>query len=84
MARKTAIKTLKDLALTLNAVTSNVTNHLLKSKMEIPETLKMTLRKEFYNKWSRNWFPSYNITLLHFAESLKARGFDTRTLDLII
>ena len=82
LARRNAIKTLMDLA--LNAVTSNVTNHLLINKMEVPETLKMTLREEFYNEWARKRFPSYNITLVPFAESLKARGIDTRTLDLIM
>ena len=82
LTRKTDIKTLQDLA--LNAVTSNVTNHLMINKMKIPETFKMTLRTEFYNEWSRKRFPSYNITLLPFAESLKAGGIDARTLDQIM
>ena len=82
LARKTDIKTLEDLA--LNAVISNVTSHLMINKMEIPETLKMTLRTEFYNEWSRKRFPSYNITLSPFAESLKASGIDARTLDQIM
>ena len=82
MARKTDIKTLKDLA--LNAVISNVSSNLMINKMEIPETLKMTLRTEFYNEWSRKRFPSYNITLSPFVESLKARGIDARTLDQIM
>ena len=82
LARKTDIKTLEDLA--LNAVISNVTSHLMINKMEIPETLKMTLRTEFYNEWSRKRFPSYNITLSPFVESLKARGIDARTLDQIM
>ena len=46
LARKTDIKTLEDLA--LNADISNVTSNLMINKMEIPETLKMTLRTEFY------------------------------------
>ena len=82
LARKTDIKTLEDLA--LNFVISNVTSHLMINKMEIPETLKMTLRTEFYNEWSRKRFPSYNITLSPFAESLKASGIDARTLDQIM
>ena len=82
LAKNNAIKTLEDLA--LNAVISNVTDHLVINKMEVPETLKMTLRTEFYNEWSRKRFPSYNITLLPFAESLKAGGIDTRTLDSIM
>ena len=82
LARRNAIKTLKDLA--LDAVISNVTSHLMINKMEIPETLKMTLRKEFYNEFSRKRFPSYNITLLPFAESLKAGGLDVKTIDEIM
>ena len=82
LARRTNIKTLKDLA--LNIVISNLTNHLGINKMEIPETLKMTLRTEFYNEWSRKRFPCYNISLLPFTESLKVGGIDTRTLDLIM
>ena len=82
LAKKNTINTLKDLA--LDAVTSNVTNNLMIDKMEIPETLKMTLRKEFYNEWSRKRFPSYNITLLPFAEYLEAGGIDPRTLDWIM
>ena len=45
LARRTNIKTLKGLA--LNIVISNLTNHLGINKMEIPETLKMTLKKDF-------------------------------------
>ena len=82
LAKNNTIKTLKDLA--LNAVISNVPGYLAINNMEIPETLKMTLKKEFYNEWSRLRFPSYNITLLPFAESLKAGGIDARTLDLIM
>ena len=82
LARKTDIKTLKDLA--LNAVISNVSSNLMINKMEIPETLRMTLRTEFYNEWSRKRFPSYNITLLPFAEYLKAGGIDARSLDQIM
>ena len=82
LAKKNTIKTLKDLA--LDAVISNVSNHLVINKMEIPETLKMTLKKEFYNEWSRKRFPSYNITLLPFADSLKAGGMETRTIEQIM
>ena len=57
LARRNTIKTLKDLA--LNAVTSNVSDHLAINKMEIPETLKVTLKKELYNEWSRKQFPRY-------------------------
>ena len=42
------------------------------------------LRKEFYNEFSRKRFPSYNITLLPFAESLKAGGLDVKTIDEIM
>ena len=82
LAKNNAIKTLEDLA--LNAVISNVTDHLVINKMEVPETLKMTLRKEFYNEWARKRFPTYNVTLIHIAESLKAGGIGARTLDLIM
>ena len=71
LARRNALKTLKDIA--LNAVTSNVKNSLLINKMEVPEPLKMTLRKEFYNDWARKRFPSYNIYLLPYADSLKRK-----------
>ena len=82
LTKRNAVQTLQDLA--MNTIFSNVTNHRMINKMEIPETLKMTLRKEFYNEWSRRRFPSYNITLLPFAESLNARGIDVKTLDLIM
>merc|ERR1740123_3005507 len=71
LARRNTLKTLKDIA--LNAVISNVRSRLLMKKMEVPETLKMTLRKEFYNDWARKRFPSYNITVSPHAESLKRK-----------
>ena len=86
LAKRNAVQTLQDLA--INNIIKNVKSHRQRvnviNKMEIPETLKMELRKEFYNEWSRRRFPSYNITLLPFAESLKSGGIDVKTLDLIM
>ena len=86
LAKRNAVQTLQDLA--INNIIKNVKSHRQRvnviNKMEIPETLKMELRKEFYNEWSRRRFPSYNITLLPFAESLKSAGIDVKTLDLIM
>ena len=72
LARRNSLKTLKDLA--LDVVTTNVKNGLQINNMEVPETLKMTLRKEFYNSWARKRFPSYNIYLLPHNEAMKRKN----------
>lgn len=72
LGRRNVVKTLKDLS--LNAVTTNVKNGLQINKMEVPETLKMTLRKEFYNSWARKRFPSYSIYMLPYKEAMKRKS----------
>lgn len=72
LGRRNVVKTLKDLS--LNAVTTNVKNGLQINKMDVPETLKMTLRKEFYNSWARKRFPSYSIYMLPYKEAMKRKS----------
>ena len=71
LARRNTLKTLKDIA--LNVVTNNVRNRLMMKKMDIPDTLRRTIKREFYNDWARKRFPSYNITVSPHAESLKRK-----------
>ena len=72
LARRNVLKSLKDIA--LDAVTKNVKNGLQINNMEVPETLKMTLRKEFYKAWAKKRFPSYSIYMLPNNEAKKRKS----------
>ena len=73
LIRRNAVKTLKNLA--LKAASRNVCHSQRINKMDIPETLKMSLMQDFHNDWidwARKGFPRKTYWL-PYAESLKRK-----------
>ena len=76
LVRRNALKTLKDLA--LNAVTSIVRNGLQidKLELEVPDTLKMSMKQDCYARKQFPKFEPYEISLTkeqQFSEILKRK-----------
>ena len=61
------------LDLTIGAVSNRMNNGLDINGMELPDSLKEKLRKEYYNRWCCKRFPSYNIHLLPYKDAIKRK-----------
>ena len=76
LAKRNVLKTLKDLA--LNAITSNVRNgtHIDKLQLDVPDTIKMSMKQDCYARTQFPKFEPYEISLTkkqHFSEILKRK-----------
>ena len=71
LAKRHILKSLKDLSLAV--VNEQVKHGVDITDLELPESLKKTLRKEFYKCWARKRFPSYSISMLPCKEALKRK-----------
>ena len=76
LVKRHALKTLRDLA--LNAITSNVENgkQIDKMDLEIPDTIKMSMKQDCFARKQFPKFEPYEISLtkkLQFSEILKRR-----------
>ena len=61
------------LDLAIGAVSNRMNNGLDINGMELPDSLKEKLRKEYYNRWCCKRFPSYNIHLLPYKDAIKRK-----------
>ena len=67
----TSMASLRDLC--IGAVSGNIKNGLDINRIEVPETLREKVRKEYYNQWCCKRFPSYNIHVLPLKEAKKRK-----------
>ena len=65
------MKTLRDLC--LGVIAEKVNDGLTINHMDIPWTLRNSLRNEFYNSWARRRFPWFNINMLPYKEAMKRK-----------
>ena len=85
LAKRNVLKTLKDLA--LNAITSNVRNgtHIDKLQLDVPDTIKMSMKQDCYARKQFPKFEPYEISLtkkLQFSEILKRRHEKRRQIQV--
>ena len=66
-----SMASLRDLC--IGAVSNRMNKGLDINDMELPDTLKEKLRKEYYNRWCCKRFPSYNIHLLPYKDAIKRK-----------
>ena len=85
LVKRHALKTLRDLA--LNAITRNVENgkQIDKMELEIPDTIKMSMKQDCFARKQFPQFEPYEISLtkkLQFSEILKRRNEKRRQIQV--
>ena len=85
LVKRHALKTLRDLA--LNAITRNVENgkQIDKMELEIPDTIKMSMKQDCFARKQFPQFEPYEISLtkkLQFSEILKRRHEKRRQIQV--
>lgn len=85
LVKRHALKTLRDLA--LNAITRNVENgkQIDKMELEIPNTIKMSMKQDCFARKQFPQFEPYEISLtkkLQFSEILKRRNEKRRQIQV--
>lgn len=85
LVKRHALKTLRDLA--LNAITRNVENgkQIDKMELEIPDTIKMSMKQDCFARKQFPKFEPYEISLtkkLQFSEILKRRHEKRRQIQV--
>ena len=69
--KRNCMKTLRDLC--LGVLAENINDNLSINNLEIPETLRSSLRHEWVTKWATKRFPSHNIVMLPTKEARKRK-----------
>ena len=69
--KRNCMKTLRDLC--LGVVAEKINDNLSINDMEIPETLKSSLRHEYCNSWATKSFPRLSITMVPYKEAMKRK-----------
>ena len=65
------MKTLRDHC--LGVIAEKVNDGLTINHMDIPVTLRNSLRNEFYDSWARRRFPWFNINMMPYKEAMKRK-----------
>ena len=69
--KRNAMQSLRDLC--LGVLAEKINDNLSINDMEIPETLKSSLRHEYCNSWATKSFPRLSITMVPYKEAMKRK-----------